>query len=71
MDRQQSTEEILKAPTFTAYYQAAVAFCAFIEQPEPGLPQDFLLATRRYLVSLYDAASALPWVDLQSEQDYD
>jgi hypothetical protein len=48
-----------------------VAFCAFIEQPEPGLPQEFLLATRRYLVRLYDAASALPWVDLQSNQDYD
>lgn len=71
MDRQQSTEEILKAPTFTAYYQAAMDFCAFIEQQKPGLPQDFLLATRRYLVRLYDAASALPWVDLQSDQDYD
>jgi hypothetical protein len=71
MDPLLSREEMLQAPTFAAYYQTAVDFCAFLEQPVPGPPQDFLRATRRYLVRLYEAASALPWVDLQSNQDYD
>jgi hypothetical protein len=71
MEYTQSTEEILRAPTFTAYYQAAMDFCAFIEQSAPCRPLDFLLATRRHLVRLYDAAAALPWVDLHSNQDYE
>jgi hypothetical protein len=71
MNHPLSTDELLQTPTFAAYYQAAVDFCAFIEQKESCMPVDFLLATRPYLVRLYDTASALPWVELQSNKDYE
>jgi hypothetical protein len=71
MNHAMSTEELLQTPMFAAYHQTAAAFCGFIEQTEPCRPIDFLLATRPHLIRLYDTASALPWVDLQSDKDYD
>lgn len=71
MEQQFKTEEILRTNEFTDFYKTAVDFCSFIENYHSKDKVEFLKATRIFLLKLYDKALRLPWVDLQSNIEYD
>lgn len=65
------TEEILRTNEFSGFYQEAIDFCAFLEGDSTISTFVFLKQIRKKLLSLYDKALSLPWVDLQSNLVYD
>lgn len=62
---------VRQTPEFTDYYQAARRFCSFLEEKKDLTTVDFLIVTRAYLLRLYTAALAMPWVDLQSNEEFE
>lgn len=56
---------------FAEYYQAATNFCGFVEEIKCADTLAFLTTTRLHLLRLYMAALAMPWVDLQSNEEFD
>lgn len=62
---------VRQSPEFLSYYQAAERFCFFLEQDSCLATTDFLVAVRSQLLQLYADASAMPWLDLQSNKEYE
>lgn len=62
---------VRQMPEFTDYYQAAKRFCSFLEENNCLTTVDFLICTRAQLLHLYTVALAMPWVDLQSNEDFE
>jgi hypothetical protein len=56
---------------FTEYYEAAAKFCLFLEGNSCADTADFLTSMRTHLLRLYVAALAMPWVDLQSNAEFE
>lgn len=70
MEKQFSTEYIIKSTEFSDFYKIAIDFCDFIEKYQSINNLDFLKNCRHYLLQLYAKALALPWVDLQTNIEY-
>jgi hypothetical protein len=66
-----SVKQVLRTDEFAAYYQAAVSFCAFLEERDSIGTLDFLLASQAQLLRLYATALAMPWIELQTNKEYD
>lgn len=71
MEQEFSVEYILKTKEFSVFYKNATDFCDFIENYKTNDNLDFLKKTRQHLLNLYDSALSLPWVDLQSNVEYE
>lgn len=71
MSRYLPFDEVLQTPAFTGYYQAATNFCIFLENNSCLNTVDFLIATRAHLLQLYVTALAMPWIDLQSNEEFE
>lgn len=63
--------KILKSGEFKELKAKAVSFCDFIESPGPNADFYFLVELRGQLLNLYKAGSALGWIDLQSNIEFD
>lgn len=61
----------MRTNEFSDFYQEAFEFCIFLENDSKISIVDFLGQTRKKLLSLYDKALRLQWVDLQSNVEYD
>ena len=70
MEKTFTTEHILQTKEFKDFYKIANDFCDFIENQPKG-KTEFLKALRQYLLNLYNISLILPWVELQSNIDYD
>ena len=64
-------EEVRQSAEFAEYHRAAEAFCEFLEGNFKLAPADFLTTIRTHLLRLYPAALAMPWVDLQSNEEFE
>ena len=64
-------DDIIRTQEFRDFYDSAVDYCHYIEQDSTESTIYFLQTVRRKLLSLYISALNLPWVDLQSEIEYD
>ena len=62
-------EEILNQKKFIDFYDCARDFCAFIEISNNET--DYINKLKIQLLKLYELGTNLPWVDLQSNVDYD
>ena len=62
-------EEILITQEFIDFYDNAGDFCAFIETTKNET--DYMNELKIRLLKLYELGTNLPWVDLQSNVDYD
>lgn len=66
-----SFEEVRQTSEFAEYYRAAEDFCGFLEGKDKLVTADFLVMVRSHLLRLYTAALAMPWMDLQSNEEFD
>ena len=64
-------EEVRQTPEFAKYYEAANHFCVFLEESQHLATIRFLELIRTHLLRLYATALDMPWVDLQSNKEYD
>ncbi|MFO0477640.1 MAG: DUF5063 domain-containing protein [Bacteroidota bacterium] len=71
MEQQYSIDNLIKTKEFSDFYKISVDFCEFIEKYQSKDNLDFLKNSRQNLLFLYSSALALPWVDLQTNIDYD
>jgi len=71
MDNTLKVEAIITTIEFRDFYESAIAYRYFIERNSSTSTIDFLKNVRRKLLSLYSNALNLPWVNLQSEIEYD
>lgn len=62
-------EKILINQDFIDFYAYAVGFCVFIETCKNNT--DYIDEVKIRLLRLYELGTNLPWVDLQSNVDYD
>ena len=66
-----NVDDIIRAQEFRDFYESVIDYCYYIEQDSITSTIDFLHNVRKKLLSLYINALNLPWVDLQSEIEYD
>ena len=71
MRRYLSFAEARQTLAFAEYYQAAVSFCGFIENNGSSDTIDFLITVRTCLLRLYATALAMPWIELQSNEEFE
>jgi len=64
-------EEVRQTSEFAEYHRAAEAFCEFLEGNSKLATADFLAMVRSHLLRLYTAALAMPWMDLQSNEEFE
>lgn len=62
-------EEILNKQEFIVFYEYTQDFCNFIEISD--IENDYFKTLKIKLLKLYELGTNLPWVDLQSNVDYD
>lgn len=64
-------EEVRQTPEFAKYYEAASHFCIFLEESKGLTTTGFLDKARAHLLRLYAAALAMPWINLESDKEYE